>query len=406
MPFTISPTEAQAIQEDEVQLINAIAQVAQRIPGILNASTNNGTGQQPGNALRIKMGRRLVYGQLADGLFRHELDANSLKVIADALQRPITPDVDPEKYARKIPAIEIFHGDVLLFREERDGAVTTNEINFQVEQAGQQAQSPARSEANAAISPQETKQSPRSEVLSSSLETEQAQKLLTTAQYLLNPLRQPESIYDQVSIQGYQIQKQGQNVTVSQGERVLLQAEKSEIVSNRITEQDWIVFSQIQIPERFPKPVLNDLPKASLNEVPQLQEKSETQVEAVISTETMPDMPLPTETLETSTVLAAATEDVIPDQGAIAILDRETQNLPVSSTRQLLQSAVQDWRQQVSQRFSTRLQKGMSWLVTQQTALQNQRLAHTVHRLFQRGYERTGEHSYHGVCHYFCEEYR
>ena len=137
MPFTIRPDAAQAMQEDEAQLINAIAQVAQRVPGVLRLAANNSASNARGDSLRIKMGRRLVYGQLADGPFRHELDANSLKVIADALQRPVTPDVDPSKYANKIPAIEIFQGDVLLFREERDGTVTTNEIQFQVEQESQ-----------------------------------------------------------------------------------------------------------------------------------------------------------------------------------------------------------------------------------------------------------------------------
>ena len=75
MPFTISPAEAQAIQEDEVQLLNAIAQIAQRVPGVFRVGSNNGQ-QQPTDALRIQMGRR----------------------IADALQQPVTPGVNPDQY--------------------------------------------------------------------------------------------------------------------------------------------------------------------------------------------------------------------------------------------------------------------------------------------------------------------
>ena len=93
MPFTIRPDAAQAMQEDEAQLISAIAQVVQRVPAVLRIAANNPTGNNnsytPSDSLRIKMGRRLVYGQLADGPFRHELSANSLKVIADALQQPV-----------------------------------------------------------------------------------------------------------------------------------------------------------------------------------------------------------------------------------------------------------------------------------------------------------------------------
>lgn len=81
MPFTIRPDAAQAMQEDEAQLINAIAQVAQRVPGVLRLAANNSANNARSDSLRIKMGRRLVYGQLADGPFRHELDANSLKVM-------------------------------------------------------------------------------------------------------------------------------------------------------------------------------------------------------------------------------------------------------------------------------------------------------------------------------------
>jgi hypothetical protein len=63
------------------------------------------------DTLRIFLGRRLVYGRLADGTQRHELDANGLKVILDALQKPVTEGIDPEQYKNKVPAIEIRDGE-------------------------------------------------------------------------------------------------------------------------------------------------------------------------------------------------------------------------------------------------------------------------------------------------------
>ncbi|MEM9088687.1 MAG: hypothetical protein AAGC93_08075 [Cyanobacteria bacterium P01_F01_bin.53] len=432
MPFTISPTEAQAIQEDEVQLLNAIAQIAQRIPGVFQSTstTTNGNGQQPTDALRIKMGRRLVYGQLADGPFRHELDANTLKVITDALQQPVTPNIEPAQYARKVPAIEIFHGDVLLFREERDGTITTNDIYFQVEQAGQQSQDePSATVPESPIpeppivdAPKGPSISARAELAESTTRqttenavtaTQAAQfaqgardtQLITTAEYLLNPLRQPNRIYDEVSVQGYKIQQKDSEITISQGERVVLRAQKGELVSNHVTEQDWSTLSQMQVPERLSQPILNGLPKAVINETPineipsnetplthngATQNRNGSEATPALSEETPALSALVTQGRESENIVKLS-----ENHSAIAVLARESQNLPEGNTRQLLQATLQDWQQQVSQRFSSRLQEGTTWLANQQTALQNQRLAHAVHRLFQRGYERTGEHSYH-----------
>ncbi|MCG8368817.1 MAG: hypothetical protein MJA27_36475 [Pseudanabaenales cyanobacterium] len=132
MVFTISPTEAQAIQEDEAQLIYAISQVARGIAISLNQHPPQ-TPEQP-DTLRIQMGRRLVYGQMAKGPFRNELNADTIKAIFDAIQRPVTPDIEPEQYQGKLPAIEIRNGEDILFREERDGAITINKIQLQLDQ--------------------------------------------------------------------------------------------------------------------------------------------------------------------------------------------------------------------------------------------------------------------------------
>ncbi|MEO0806037.1 MAG: hypothetical protein AAFY33_07005, partial [Cyanobacteria bacterium J06643_4] len=403
MPFTISPAEAQAIQEDEAQLLNAIAQIAQRVPGIFRESPN-AKAQPSTDALRIKMGRRLVYGQLADGPFRHELDANSLKVISDALQQPVTPGINPEKYLRKVPAIEIFHGGVLLFREERDGVVTANEIHFEIEEQATQGDQNNRAEIPAvtvppvpisqdsvsqdlAIEPEEqaeaipVESTIEKDTAPNNLKNDtqsdhrvaafRAYKLLTTAQYLLNPLRQPEVVYDEVSVRGYQIKRRADDIIISNGDSDVLHARNGEIVSSHIGDLDWVVLSEIQIPERLAPPLLNDPPKSAINDI-----SSEGAVLKEIDT-------------------VALEPDTADTPSAISVLERETQNLPASVTRQLLKATVQDWKQQVSQRLSQRFQQGVSWLSHQQTALKNQRLAHAVHQLFERGYERTGEQSYH-----------
>jgi hypothetical protein len=406
MPFTIRPDAAQAMQEDEAQLISAIAQVAQRVPAILKLAANNSASNARGDSLRIKMGRRLVYGQLANGPFRHELDANSLKVIADALQRPATLDVDPEKYVNKVPAIEIFQGDILLFREERDGTVTTNEIQFQVEQEGQPAQK-NQLEQKAQPSPEtktpqasapvaevpldkETNPDVRQNSTKNTFSVNKADHILRTAEYLINPLRETLGMYDAVSVSGYQIKQSDQHITVSQGERLILVARGGEVMSDQVTGQDWAALSQIQIPERFPKPDKEAVsqpqvtsPQPAFSPQPALEIVEPPHIKNGI-------VPAETQIVEPNSVVEATNQQPV----ALSVLEREIQKLPESPTRKLLQATFQDWQQQAAPWLSTQLEKGMNWLKAQQATLQNQRLASAVKRLFERGYERTGEHSY------------
>ncbi|WP_121969212.1 hypothetical protein [Leptolyngbya sp. BC1307] len=403
MPFTIRPDAAQAMQEDEAQLISAIAQVAQRVPAVLRLAANNSTSNARGDSLRIKMGRRLVYGQLADGPFRHELDANSLKVIADALQRPVTPDVDPSKYANKVPAVEIFQGDVLLFREERDGTVTTNEIQFQVEQESQTKQE-NQAKQKKQIAPAPAKQNEPEQAsppvyvanpaaIENTFTVSKADQILRTAEYLINPLRQQEGMYDAVSVQGYQIKQSDQHITVSQGERLILVARGGEIMSDQVTERDWAALSQIQMPERFPQTALDavqpqiSLPKAALDAA-----RSSHATNGTVPSQTQNGaVPSQTQIVEPIKQVVEATGS---QPAAFSVLERETQKLPEGYARELLQATIQDWKQQVGQWLSTKPQQGTSWLKGQQSALQNQRLASAVQQIFQRGHGRTGEHSY------------
>ena len=135
MAFTVNPAEAQAMQEDQAQLLGAIAQATR---GLINAlDTPRSQQTEKPETIRIQMGRRIVFGQMANGQFRNELDADRLKTVFDALQRPATEDIALEKYKGKIPAIEIKDGENILFREESDGVVTVNQIEFQLQRQSQ-----------------------------------------------------------------------------------------------------------------------------------------------------------------------------------------------------------------------------------------------------------------------------
>ena len=135
MAFTINPAEAQAMQEDEAQLLGAITHATRSLLSTMNQPAV-AEDKQP-DTLRIQMGRRVVYGLVTKGEFRNELDNDRLKTIFDALQSPVTGGINAEKYRGKVPAIEIRDGNHVLFREERDGVVTVNQIQFQIERQQQ-----------------------------------------------------------------------------------------------------------------------------------------------------------------------------------------------------------------------------------------------------------------------------
>ncbi len=139
MSFTVHPAETQAMQEDEAQLLNAIAQTTRSAIGLLRQTQPN--IQPKPAAPEIRMNGRQIYGAMADGQFRNELNAERLQTILDALQQPVTEGVDPKRYKGKTPKVEIRDAGIILFRQEKDGVVTVNQFQYQREQTAQSEQS-------------------------------------------------------------------------------------------------------------------------------------------------------------------------------------------------------------------------------------------------------------------------
>ena len=356
MVFMISPQDAQAIQEDEAQLVFALAQVSQRMASALNG---HATGSPATDSLRIQMGKRVVYGHLADGTLRRELDANRIKVILDAIQRPVTAGNSPEPYVGKVPALEIRDGETVLFREERDGTVTVNHIQLQIgneqfpvggdpqpyrpepeilDVAGRSAEE----QLPAGVDPREPENLAQ-EADASGLTLEKAYQVLEMAQTLINPYGDNEPLYDTVSIGGYRITQQGAHLTVSARDTVILVARDGAIISHQLQPDDWGMLQQMQARVLYARYAQDgqDVPKATA---------------AIAEPESVPS--------------------------AIAVLDRQTTQLPASAAKAFLQATLHDWRQQASQ------------LMAKVEALQNQRLASAGLELFQRGHLRTGESAY------------
>lgn len=94
--------------------------------------------EKPEDALRIWMSSgkdervlRQIFGPMANGQHRNDLTQERMRILLDALQLPANENIDPTHYHRRRPAIEIKIGDTTLYRQERDGVVTINEIQQQ-----------------------------------------------------------------------------------------------------------------------------------------------------------------------------------------------------------------------------------------------------------------------------------
>lgn len=83
------------------------------------------------NNLRIQKGRRVVEGQTARG-FRQDLTSEDAKTLKTLLYQAADPNKAP-LYEDKIPNYEIKLDDDILFRQERDGTVTVNQIELEPE---------------------------------------------------------------------------------------------------------------------------------------------------------------------------------------------------------------------------------------------------------------------------------
>ncbi|WP_416671463.1 hypothetical protein [Egbenema bharatensis] len=436
MSLTINPADAQAIQEDEAQLLSAIIQATRGAVAFLNQPQTS--TPEPAETIRIQMGRRLVYGQMANGQFRNELDANTMRTIFDAIQRPVSEGVDLAKYRGKIPAIEVRDGGTILFREERDGAVSVNAIQFQLEQQAtptkteEQSQAPLKSslELSPKPSPEPTQATTQVEAPQESpkvdppiVPVEQATTVAQTADYLLNPLREEQPIYDAVSVRGYQIKREGNDITIKRDDEPILVTSNGKVTVNTVTQQDWETFRDLQ-PRSTVAPtnqqngkrplveagVLNgdmiqhDILDAQQNKrngiwtntVPLNQDSltyTADVVDAVEARKTQIQSTSPGQDTGSLTVdVAEATQNghTLP---AIAILERETAKLPDGATRQLLQTTAKDWKQQV-QGTQQGVRQGLGWLASRLENWRHQQVARAALDLFNRGYERTGERSY------------
>ncbi len=100
-----------------------MALLSRRVDEFIEALAPNGT------PVRMQMGTsgRIVYGQMASGEERQELNEERLATLIDAVRQPMSPVIEQD-YSKKRPAIAILVDGNTVFRQEGDKVVSVNDV--------------------------------------------------------------------------------------------------------------------------------------------------------------------------------------------------------------------------------------------------------------------------------------
>ncbi|MGB3491231.1 MAG: hypothetical protein WBA57_00780 [Elainellaceae cyanobacterium] len=202
-------------------------------------------------SLRIYLGRRIVFGELASGEQRRELSEDRAEMILAAIAEPSDPGVS--EALDKVPAIEIRQGDEIIFRQERDGGVSVNA--FQQEQTAE------------AVISLESMPNSEGQITDPWLGLDEVVDLEAIAQItqtLIDPLGEQTPLTE-ASLGDLDLRQDGEFLSLMQDETVLLTAvngrvESPEQVSSQATEtlQGWVkenvwVWREISLTEAVPE---------------------------------------------------------------------------------------------------------------------------------------------------------
>ena len=344
---TVSPSDADAAQRQVDQLFGILQQLLHDTMQWLAA--RNQQSQKQEEVLRIWMGNgkddrilRQVYGPMANGKTRNDLTPERLRTLLNALQQPVAEGIDPAQYAKQKPAIEIKIDDVTLFRQERDGIVTVNQIQQQFQNAPIQSQP---------LLPRV--ESP--EVLDQALPTlDQVQQMTQVARHLMNPLNESNSpLLTKAGFGDFTLEYDPENDTlaISRGQNEIARDQAGQVENLGATVADWEAFRSVS--ERMLRmPVIQSSER---------NQHVESDLQDRLSSEALS---------KSQNRMSSAVAQVA---------DRQIAHLPKQQLRQFIQRMVQGTA---------------TWLNQSLSDWQLKTIAHTAQRAFQRGYDRTGEESY------------
>lgn len=266
------------VVQEKPQVKPAIERIVEQI------AEQSGQALDP-ERLRVKIGQRIPYGELASGKRRDQLTEPETDAILSAIKEPVKlpPGVSAEDYEGSRPGIEISVGDPSngyesLFREERDGVISVNSLQLeqqsqaeatipelQTEVAGHEAYSldgdrlveaPVAADTSevylgqdrtaetsvmveptpaVTIEPEPSDELSGDTLVAAAVQTEAFPNLLKE---IVNPLNRETSEPIEAGLGAYTIKLDGANATVSKGEEVLLEATGGQVTQSSLSEKD------------------------------------------------------------------------------------------------------------------------------------------------------------------------
>jgi hypothetical protein len=114
MTFKLNQQDVDNLDDNPQKMVAILANVADCSP----------------EEIKIQAGRRVIYGQMARGEFRSDLDRNYVNQILEGLA---SAEAGQEINSSKIPEFQISAVNRILFRQERDGTISTNKIQIELE---------------------------------------------------------------------------------------------------------------------------------------------------------------------------------------------------------------------------------------------------------------------------------
>jgi hypothetical protein len=392
-------------------------------------------------SLRIYLGRRIVFGELASGEQRREVSEDRAEMILAAIAEPSAPNISAA--LDKVPAIEIRQGDEILFRQERDGGVSVNA--FQHEQIAE------------AVASMELSPDPESSITDPWIGEDEVVDLDAIAQFaqsLIDPLEE-RALLTEASLGDLDLRQEGEFLSLVQGDTVLLtgvngHVEASEQVSPEATEilQGWVK-EQVWMWREVPRAAA--IPEKSFNREPTVEDTLEADTASPLKEPTVQA----DQSSESSTKPQTETYESQTNQpsGAIHVAQRQFAAITEGPARQFFQRLAEDLGEQATQSvaqlrrglesdelkalpqnlsnaaqegltktiesmghglekggqwiasrpdalketietFGHRLEKAGQWLSSRPQAIQDQRMARAALEVFDRGFARTQEAAY------------
>lgn len=390
-------------------LIDAIAQRLNQSPDTLD--------------LRIQIGARVMYGRVSGGEMRDELTPTQAAIILESTQEPKTGK--RESYGNKVPGVEIKDGDRTLFRQERDGVVTSNSIQSERDEFLWSLPDPWKEDPATVVQGEIVNGSTHAmqagpsviEVIDLSPDKTEEADVAIAVEGLMNPLGEASPPHMGASIGDYNLHQwegrievetlNGTPVATVNGENI--EPANADSYKEFLQQLETIFSTEVDGNVLFTHPI-EDSPQANpvtpagetVDQMPQGESKSFLQnllsdLYAQIALARINLSKLQQETAQVQADLQGlkrGQEEATQTPGEWLFRTVRSGLTPLHQFQRHASALMQDGGLVLAETVGQKLEEASHWVLSRPEAIREQRTARAALQLFNRGHERTGESSY------------